>query len=111
MAVDYEERVDFDRLRRYRLERAQKALAGSECGAFLLFDFYNIRYTTQTRIGGALGDKMTRYALLTRSATPTLWDFGSAARHHKLYAPWFLEDSKKGRVDARRRPGLPRCDR
>ncbi len=82
-------RVDFDRLRRYRLERAQKALAGSECGAFLLFDFYNIRYTTQTWIGGALGDKMTRYALLTRgSAGPTLWDFGSAARHHKLYAPW-----------------------
>jgi Xaa-Pro dipeptidase len=87
--VDYETRVDFDRLRRYRLERARKALAGSACGAFLLFDFYNIRYTTQTWIGGALGDKMTRYALLTRSAeTPTLWDFGSAARHHKLFAPW-----------------------
>jgi Xaa-Pro dipeptidase len=92
MGVDYEERVDFDRLRRYRLERAQKALAGSECGAFLLFDFYNIRYTTQTWIGGALGDKMTRYALLTRSAKPTLWDFGSAARHHKLYAPWLDPD-------------------
>ncbi|MBU2670335.1 Xaa-Pro peptidase family protein [Actinoplanes bogorensis] len=92
MAVDYEERLDFDRLRRYRLERAQKALAGSECGAFLLFDFYNIRYTTQTWIGGALGDKMTRYALLTRSGGPTLWDFGSAARHHKLYAPW-LDDA------------------
>ncbi|MFI5889903.1 M24 family metallopeptidase [Actinoplanes sp. NPDC051513] len=88
MGVDYEERVDFDRLRRYRLSRAQSALASSECGAFLLFDFYNIRYTTQTWIGGALGDKMTRYALLTRSGGPTLWDFGSAARHHKLYAPW-----------------------
>ena len=92
MGVDYEERVDFDRLRRYRLERASKALAGSECGAFLLFDFYNIRYTTQTWIGGALGDKMTRYALLTRSGKPTLWDFGSAARHHKLYAPWLDPD-------------------
>ena len=54
MGVDYEERVDFDRLRRYRLERAQAALEASECGAFLLFDFYNIRYTTQTWIGGAL---------------------------------------------------------
>ena len=92
MGVDYEERVDFDRLRRYRLERAVKSLAGSECGAFLLFDFYNIRYTTQTWIGGALGDKMTRYALLTRDAKPVLWDFGSAARHHKLYAPWLDPD-------------------
>jgi Xaa-Pro aminopeptidase len=102
MGVDYEQRVDFDRLRRYRLERARKALAGSECGAFLLFDFYNIRYTTQTWIGGALGDKMTRYALLTRSAGPTLWDFGSAARHHKLYAPWLdPSDSRAGMLGMR----------
>ncbi|MGH3498242.1 MAG: M24 family metallopeptidase [Nocardioidaceae bacterium] len=88
MSVDYEQRVDFDRLRTYRLSRARSSLAASECGAFLLFDFYNIRYTTQTWIGGALGDKMTRYALLTRDGEPTLWDFGSAARHHRLYSPW-----------------------
>jgi Xaa-Pro dipeptidase len=86
--VDFEQRVDFDRLRRYRLDRAQAALEASDCGAFLLFDFYNIRYTTQTWIGGALGDKMTRYALLTRDADPVLWDFGSAAKHHQLYCDW-----------------------
>ena len=88
MGVDYEQRVDFDRLRRYRLDRAREALNGSDCGAFLLFDFYNVRYTTQTWIGGALGDKMTRYALLTRGGEPMLWDFGSAARHHRLHSPW-----------------------
>jgi len=88
MSVDYEQRVDFDRLRRYRLARAKASLESSQCGAFLLFDFYNIRYTTQTWIGGALGDKMTRYALLTRDSGPRLWDFGSAARHHRLHSPW-----------------------
>ena len=87
-AVDFEQRVDFDRLRKYRLTRAKESLDRSECGAFLLFDFYNIRYTTQTWIGGALGDKMTRYALLIRDGAPMLWDFGSAARHHQLYSPW-----------------------
>jgi Xaa-Pro dipeptidase len=86
--VDFEQRVDFDRLRRYRLDRAHAALDASDCGAFLLFDFYNIRYTTQTWIGGALGDKMTRYALLTHDADPVLWDFGSAAKHHQLYCDW-----------------------
>ncbi len=86
--VDYEMRVDMDRLRKYRLDRAVTSLEASECGAFLLFDFYNIRYTTQTWIGGALGDKMTRYALLTRSGQPELWDFGSAVKHHQLYSPW-----------------------
>jgi Xaa-Pro dipeptidase len=88
MGVDYEERVNFDRLREYRLARAKASLESSECGSFLLFDFYNIRYTTQTWIGGALGDKMTRYALLTRDSGPRLWDFGSAARHHRLHSPW-----------------------
>jgi Xaa-Pro aminopeptidase len=88
MAVDYEQRVDFERLRRYRLVRVRDSLAASGCGAFLLFDFYNIRYTTQTWIGGALGDKMTRYALLTQGGEPMLWDFGSAARHHRLFSPW-----------------------
>ncbi|HEY3926155.1 MAG TPA: Xaa-Pro peptidase family protein [Acidothermaceae bacterium] len=93
MGVDYETRVDFDRLRKYRLQRANAALASSECGSFLLFDFYNIRYVTQTWIGGALGDKMTRYTLLTRDAGPTLWDFGSAARHHRLFSPWLEEEN------------------
>jgi Xaa-Pro aminopeptidase len=94
MGVDYEERVDFARLREYRLGRARASLAASECGAFLLFDFYNIRYTTQTWIGGALGDKMTRYALLTRNADdPWLWDFGSAVRHHQQYSNWLPDEN------------------
>ncbi|MQA61561.1 MAG: M24 family metallopeptidase [Actinophytocola sp.] len=102
MGVDYEQRVDFDRLREYRLARAKASLAGSECGAFLLFDFYNIRYTTQTWIGGALGDKMTRYALLTRDGEPMLWDFGSAARHHRLHSPWLRpEDCHAGMLGLR----------
>ena len=33
MAVDWEQRVDFDRLRRERLDRAKKLLRGSEMGA------------------------------------------------------------------------------
>jgi len=88
MGVDYEQRVDFARLRDYRLGRAKESLGASECGAFLLFDFYNIRYTTSTWIGGALGDKMIRYALLARGKDPVLWDFGSAVKHHQQYSQW-----------------------
>jgi len=95
MGVDYEMRVDFDRLRKYRIGRAKESLNASECGAFLLFDFYNIRYTTQSWVGGALGDKMTRYALLTRDGDPMLWDFGSAVRHHKLYSPWLKPENNR----------------
>jgi len=101
-AVDYEQRVNYDRLREYRLGRTRAALESSGCGAFLLFDFYNIRYSTQTWIGGALGDKMSRYALLTRGGDPVLWDFGSAARHHQLFAPWLKpENSRAGMLGLR----------
>ena len=93
MGVDFEARVDFERLRDYRLSRARAALEASEFGALLLFDFYNIRYVSGTWIGGALGDKMSRYCLLTRGGEPMVWDFGSAARHHKLYAPWLEPDN------------------
>ena len=88
MGVDYESRVDFPRLRDYRVGRAKQSLEASDCGAFLLFDFYNIRYTTQTWIGGALGDKMIRYALLARGKDPVLWDFGSAVKHHQQNSQW-----------------------
>ena len=93
MGVDYERRVNFARLREYRNTRARAALDSSECGALLLFDFYNIRYTTHTWIGGALGDKMIRYALLARGREPVLWDFGSAVKHHKLYSKWVPEEN------------------
>jgi Xaa-Pro dipeptidase len=93
MGVDYEGRVDFQRLRDYRLGRARQALEDSACGAFLLFDFYNIRYTTHTWIGGALGDKMIRYALLARGKEPVLWDFGSAVKHHQLYSRWVPDEN------------------
>jgi Xaa-Pro aminopeptidase len=88
MAVDFEERVDFRRLHRYRIARTRHALAGSGLGALLVFDQYNIRYITSTVIGNWARDKFTRYALLPGTGEPHIWDFGSAAKHHRLFAPW-----------------------
>jgi hypothetical protein len=45
-AVDWEQRIDHDRLRQQRLARLQEALERSELGALLSFDFHNIRYMT-----------------------------------------------------------------
>ena len=88
MAVDFEERVDFRRLHNYRLARSRQALKNSDLGAMLLFDTNNIRYVTSTAIGEWSRDKMSRYALLAGDEEPHLWDFGSAATHHRLHAPW-----------------------
>ncbi len=96
MNVDWEERVNTERLRTYRFGRARSALEASEVGALLLFDFNNIRYVTSTHIGEWARDKMTRFALLTRGGEPHLWDFGSAAKHHRLYCPWLPEENVRG---------------
>src|SRR6266571_877278 len=73
MGVDFEERVDYRRLHRYRLSRIKQAL-----------------------------DKLCRWTLLTRTGEPILWDFGSAAVHHKLYVPWLApENCKAGLIGLR----------
>ena len=98
MAVDWEQRIDFDRLRRERLDRVKTMLKQSEMGALLCFDMNNVRYITATHIGTWAQDKINRFTLLPQDDEPILWDFGSAARHHQLYAPWLGE--------GRSRPGI-----
>ncbi len=96
MGVDWEERVDFERLRTERLARIKKLLKESEMGALLCFDMTNVRYITATHIGTWAMDKLARFTLLPQDDEPILWDFGSAARHHQLYCPWLGERSRAG---------------
>jgi len=96
MAVDWEQRVDIERLRQDRLNRIKAALKKSELGALLCFDMNNIRYITATHIGTWAMDKLVRFSLLPQDDEPILWDFGSAARHHQIYCPWLGERSRAG---------------
>ena len=96
MAVDWEGRVNVERLRQDRLNRIKAALKKSELGALLCFDMNNIRYITATHIGTWAMDKLVRFSLLAQDDEPILWDFGSAARHHQIYCPWLGERSRAG---------------
>jgi Xaa-Pro aminopeptidase len=101
-AVDWEQRVDFDRLRTERLARAKRALAESELGALLCFDMNNIRYLSATHIGTWAIDKLVRFCLLPQNDEPIVWDFGSAARHHKLYNPWLGDERSRAGISTLR---------
>jgi len=96
MAVDWEERVNLERLRTERLARVKKLLEASEMGALLCFDMNNVRYITATHIGTWAMDKLVRFTVLPQGGEPILWDFGSAARHHQIYCPWLGERSRAG---------------
>jgi len=102
MQVDWEQRADMERLRTERLARAKAHLKRSDLGALLLFDMANIRYVTATHIGTWAMDKLIRFCLLPQDDEPIMWDFGSAARHHKLYSPWLGEERSRAGISTLR---------
>jgi Xaa-Pro aminopeptidase len=102
MGVDWEERVNMERLRTERLDRIKKILADSEVGALLCFDQVNVRYITATHIGTWAMDKVARFCLLPQGDEPINWDFGSAARHHDLYCPWLGDGRSRAGISTLR---------
>ena len=93
MAKDWEQGVDYARLRRERLGRAQAAIGAKGLGAVLCFNPDNIRYVTSTHIGEWARDKFDRYAICPVSGEPFLWDPAPPAK--RKTAPWL-----NGRVAA-----------
>lgn len=113
MGVDWEQRVDFERLRTERLARIKVKLKESNIGALLCFDMNNIRYITNTTIGTWAIDKLGRFCLLPQDDEPINWDFGSAAKHHTLYAPWLGEGRSRAGISTLRGampPGAMRAE-
>jgi Xaa-Pro aminopeptidase len=55
-----------------------------------------VRYITATHIGTWAQDKNSRFTLLPQNDEPLLWDFGSAAKHHRLHCDWLGERSQAG---------------
>jgi len=92
MGVDWEDRVDFPRLREYRLGRVREQLEAQGLAALLLFETSNIRYATSTQIGYWAFNKGERWALITRKGKPRIWDFGSAAKAHRLQLPNLFDE-------------------
>ena len=111
MAVDWESRIDFKRLRDERLARLRGQLAKSEIGALLCFDQPNIRYVASTHIGTWAADKLGRFCLLPQGDEPIMWDFGSAARHHQLYDPWLADGRSRAGITTMRGTFSPAMDR
>ena len=106
MGVDWEARVDFDRLRDERLARLRAELERSRW-ARCSRSTSRTSGTSATHIGTWAMDKLIRFSLLTRNTDPISWDFGSAAKHHRCYNPWLrrhaLRDGRRPERAARGR--------
>src|SRR5688500_19184834 len=87
MGVDWEIRVDFERLRQHRLSRVRTMMEQFDLGALLLFETSNIRYATATQIGYWAFNKGERWALITREGPPRYGVLGWPPRPHATSLP------------------------
>jgi len=92
-SVEKEIRIDFEKLRKDRLNKIKESLKKSDCGSLLFFDFDNIRYTTSTTIGEWSRDKLSIYCLLPKDKDPILFTVGSAVPLKREYCPWMGNDN------------------
>jgi hypothetical protein len=89
MAKDFELGVNFDRLRRERLAKAQAAIKARGLGAILCFDMDSVRYICGTTILDVFRDFMTQYCICPAEGRTVLFD--SAVPAKRISAPW-MED-------------------
>ena len=80
MAVDHEQRIDYDKLRKDRLEKTREQMKKDGLGAVLLFDPDNVRYVTSTKLGEWVNNKLNRYTLLAEGHDPILSSAAQSGR-------------------------------
>ncbi len=92
--VDWQERINWDRLRTYRLERARERMKAHGLGAMLLMYDENLRYVTSTLTPGWNRLKPgLRYGLLCGDAAPVLFEQGDIGFQVQRHSPWIPEEN------------------
>jgi Xaa-Pro aminopeptidase len=90
--ADWQYRVDFDRLRKERLQKARDAMAEAELGAMVLYAGANVRYVTGSYQGNWKYNIDIRYCVLPADGEPILFETaGSDLQCAKIDLPW-MED-------------------
>jgi Xaa-Pro aminopeptidase len=88
-AVDWQERVNFERLRKERLNRARNMMKEKGLGALILFVGENVRYVTGAFQGNWKNNIFVRYAVLPGDGEPVLFEtVGADLECAKLDLPW-----------------------
>jgi hypothetical protein len=99
-AVDYEMRVDYDRLRKEKLTRAKDQINKDGLGAIVTWDEANLRYVTSYYVTTPLRVLEAQFVFSPRNGEPHLIGGGTQSEVERRM-PWM-----KGRVHAP--VGLPR---
>lgn len=89
VGTDWQQRINWSRLREYRLDRAREAMKRAGLGAMLVMYDENVRYVTSTVTPGWCRLKPgLRYALLCEGAEPVLFEQGDIGTQINRHCPW-----------------------
>lgn len=87
--ADWQYRVDFDRLRKERLQRTREQMDAHDLGALVLFAGANIRYVTGSYQGNWKYNINIRYCVLPNGGEPVLFETaGSDLQCAIIDLPW-----------------------
>lgn len=89
--VDWQERINVDRMRKDRLAKAQKAMKKYGLAVCLLTRPDNMRYATSTRGPGFAPG--LRYSLIFAEGTPIVYEHGASMGHNMMHCPWIPEEN------------------
>ncbi len=94
VGTDWQQRINWNRLREYRLNRARDAMKTAGLGAMLVMYDENVRYVTSTVTPGWCRLKPgLRYALLCEGAEPVLFEQGDIGTQINRHCPWIPKDN------------------
>lgn len=93
MATDVEQRIDFNAMRKYRLQRAREQMEKYDLGALLCMDQDNVRYITSTNLAEWTRGKYFRWCVLPREGEPVLFEVGTAVVAKRQLCPWLKPEN------------------
>ncbi len=86
-AVDYEQRVNYDRLRKERVQRTKEAMEKNGVGAILTFDHANIRYLTSYYVTTPMRNLELQLAFIAKNGEPYFFGGGTPSEVERRM-PW-----------------------
>ena len=92
--MDWQQRVNWERLREYRIERARAMMQKHGLGAMLCMSDENVRYITGTLTPGWNRLKPgLRYAMLCGDGRPILFEQGDIGFQIERHSPWIPKEN------------------
>lgn len=92
LGKDYEEGINFERLRRERLQKAREAMIQHDLGAIVAIRAENTRYITGF-LGLPVPCTVLRYVVLPVTGDPVIFELGGDLGRLKESAPWIKQEN------------------